>query len=167
MPTRYNNLIRFLTTLYLKHQIIGMTIRYELSLNYQMNHNLLSPILHPSKHLWVLNCNSSTGDLRVGGVIFHVPSVDGIDTIRGDWTHKHSLGTIFGSDGGAVDTILHWVWVVDPFLVEEHYLTRNVVLSLLKLVEIVNNENWGLDVAALGNIITLRLNRLRLSRRVL
>lgn len=158
MATSKDDLIRLLRSLDFKNKIVRITIGNKLSLNNKMNNNILSSILHSSKHLWIFNSNSSTWDFRVFMIIFHIPSMNRIDTIRCNWSNKHCFSSIFSCDWWTINSVLNWMRIVNPFIIKKNYFTRNIILSLLELIKSINNNNWTLNITNIKKKSTLILS---------
>ena len=122
----------------------------------------MTSVLHPSKHLWILNCYCGARYFSIFWIVLHISCMNWINTFGGHWSHEHCFGSISCGYWWAVHSIFAWNFITDPLVIKKNYFTWSFISSQLKFIKSINNKNfssnWAGNRSAESNYSQLSLS---------
>lgn len=106
----------------------------------QIYNYFLTSVLHPFKHIRILNSNCSSRYPWDCFIVFHISSVDWSNWTWGDRTNKNSNSSILGSPTRSIHSIVNIYWIINPRVIEKDYLSIDLSLEYLQLIPIFDDN---------------------------
>ena len=146
MSSRHHDLLGVGAPLDLEHHVIRVAVVDKCILKDQSDFDSFAPPLHTLEHFSILNCNRSTRNFIILGIIFHVASMHRRNAFRRNRTNQHRHCPVLRNLRPPIDAIVHRVMIVHPLIVKTHYLSLYLILHCLQFVPVTHHYHFGLYI---------------------